>query len=797
MIISYKWLQEFLKISLTAEQLKEKLTFSGIEVESTTTSGDFLKQFIVAKVTFCQKHPDSDHLSITEVFDGKETHKVVCGAHNVAEGQTIAYAHVGTDFGDFKLKKAKIRGAESAGMICSERELQLSDEHEGILVLPSDAPIGTNLADFYQIADTVYEVEITPNRPDLLGMLGIARDLSAQLNIPLQKHPLYPVENNLSMPTADDFRVVIAEPDLCSRYYAVRMSNIKIAPSPIWLKDKLKIADIKPINNVVDITNYIMYVLGHPLHAFDERCIDGRQIIVRKSMPNESFPALDHQTYNLTGAELVIADTQKPVALAGVIGGLNSHIQDSTTDIVIEAACFDSSITRRTSHNLKIFTDSSYRFERGMAEQTCVDIAINAAKLVAELAGGKVVQVIDVYPGKKPLRVVKLRPVRVKKLLSLNIDNHKMINYLQNLGCKFLGANEEELSFEVPANRKDLTREIDLIEEILRLHGFDKVDKPVAAPQMMNSDIFYARRKIKQYLVHQGFQEAVNITFTDQTNLDMLNLLAVDHRRQTVRIINPQGESFSVLRSTLIPQLLKNVALNLNHSNENVKLFEMNKVFTRREEKLPFERWRLTGVLTGKSKPIDWSEKSGNICYHDVKGIVEGLLDIFEVEINKLNLTTEPFYIQNGGANLFVKSQYVGSIGKLDQRVLSKFDIPNEVLLFDLDLDALFTYADFSQKEYTHISKYPIVSRDLSFVVSEEFTLFDIVKWIKETNPKTIKSVIPFDEFKGKQIAEGSRSLSINISLNSESKTLTDEQIKSIMQRIIDRLKEKFKIEMR
>jgi phenylalanyl-tRNA synthetase beta chain len=552
-----------------------------------------------------------------------------------------------------------------------------------------------------------------------------------------------------------------------------------------------------------------MYEYGHPLHAFDAKCVEGKKIIVRKSKPKEEFPALNNHNYTLTGAELVIADANKPIALAGVIGGKNSHITEETTDIILEAACFNSSITRRTSHNLKIFTDSSYRFERGMAEHTCETIATKASNLIMELAEGKMVRdMIDIYPYPKERRVIKVRPKRVKRLLAINIDNHKIINYMKNLGCRFLKADTEYLHFEVPPYRIDLVREVDILEEIIRLYGYNNVGESTEIPVIMNKDVFYARRNIKNILINNGFYEAVNITFTDPAFLDMLNLNENDSRRDTVKIQNPQSENTSILRSTLIPQLLKNLLLNINHGTESLKLFEMNKVFSRKYEKLASEKWRIAGVLMGRYSPVFWNEKNANLSFFDVKGVVENILDYLHINnldfppihevTDELAKAIEPtFYLPNNGFYIYSKKYKIGSIGKLDPTILKSFDIDCEVFAFDLDLDKMFELADFRLREYVDVPKLPVVQRDLSFVVSEQYLLKDIMHTIRETNSKIIKNIVPFDQFKGSQIKEGFRSISVSISLISEMKTLTDEQINTIIDKIIARLKEKFNIELR
>ncbi|MDD4156033.1 MAG: phenylalanine--tRNA ligase subunit beta [Candidatus Cloacimonetes bacterium] len=795
MNISYLWLKEYLNLSLSPEELTDKLTFSGIEVEAINKTNILLENIVVAEIIDKSAHPQADKLSICQVNDGKEVHQVVCGAPNCAQGQKIAFAPIGTEFPEFKIKKAKLRGIESYGMICSEKELCISDNHSGIMVLPDNAPIGLTLSQYLNNADTVYEVEITPNRPDLLGMLGVARDLSAQLGIKINLEEVKPLK---TVEELNNLKVINQEPDFCLRYMAVKINNVKVKPSPDWLVQKLVAADIKPINNIVDITNYVMYEYGHPLHAFDADKVNGNQIIIRKSVKGEKFPALDHQTYTLTGEELMIADKQKAIALAGVIGGENSHITDSTKNIILEAACFNPTITRRTSHNLKIFTDSSYRFERGMSPKTCEEIAAKATKLIIELADAESVNTaIDIYPVKEEIRVIKLRPTRIKKLLSLDLDNNTVISYLKNLGLNFIGTEKETLLFEVPHYRIDLVREIDLIEEIIRLHGFDKVEINKPADEIMNKNTFYAKRSIKNILVNKGFYEALNLSFTDPSYLDTLDLAEDDYRRNTVNIINPQGASFSILRSTLIPGLLKNILQNINNGTEDVKLFELNKVFTRKNQKLSTEIWRLTGVVTGKFSPVFWKEKALPVNYFDIKGIILSILNYHKIYKTEIVKSSEPYYLPETGFDIKYKSNILGNFGKLDKKILQKFDIDKDVYLFDLNLNEIFANADFEYTQYQEVQKFPIVYRDLSFIISNEFLYKDIADTVIAVNPKLIHNVTGFDEFTGKQIKEGFRSLSISLSIFSLTKTLTDEQIKSIMDNVINKLYEKYKIEMR
>ena len=796
MKISYNWLRELLDIDLTVEELSRKLTFSGIEVESIATIGEYLNQFIVGEVLTCDKHPEADKLSVCDVFDGIDTHKVVCGAPNVSSGQKIAFAPIGTQLPGLTIKKAKIRGIESSGMICSEKELGLSENHEGILVLNNAAMLGQKLGEHFNVVDTVLDVEITPNRPDLLGMLGIAQELCASSN---QKKPIDLQHNIESAKQIPSHMPQIDDTDLCTRYIATKINNVKIKSSPDWLINRLNAAGVKPINNVVDVTNYVMLLYGHPLHAFDANFLKGDKIIIRKSNLGEELPALDNNTYKLTGNELVISDIEKPIALAGIIGGKNSHITDETTEIILEAACFDSSIIRQTSYNFKISTDSSYRFERGMADATCHDISIVASNLIIQLAGGFIDSFTDVYPNPKDKRIVSLRPDRARKLLAIDIDNKTIINYLDSKAVHLKSDMSEEqastLYFTIPHNRVDLVKEIDLIEEIIRIHGFDKVPETKEIKPIMDINFFNIKRGMKNTLVNNGFYEAVNISFADPQTLDMMNLKEDDYRRNAVKIINPQGESFSIMRTSFLPGLLKNVLLNLNFGVESIKLFELNKVFFNSATTL--EKYRLTGVMAGKYNPLYWKEKIENVNFYDIRGIDSTIFGYLGIKNVHLKLSNEPFYMPGGGVDCFQFDNLLGSMGRIDTKVLEQFGIESDVYMFDFDLDMIFSLASFKFAKYEDISKFPTVSRDLSFVISEEYKIDEIINTITHVNPKIIKNVMPFDQYKGKNIEEGYRSLSINISLVSEIKTLTDEQIKKIMSSIVEKLSEKYKIKMR
>lgn len=801
MQISYNWLKELLPLHISPEELNDKLTFAGIEVEAVHHIGQELRPFITVLVEEALPHPDSDHLHVCRVQTGRETLQVVCGAPNCHSGMIGVLAPVGTEFKDFTIKKAKIRGVESFGMLCSEQELGISDKHDGIIELPADTTIGLSYAEYLQANDTVFEVEITPNRPDLLGMLGVARDLSALLQIPL----LYETPDLTISGDAihSELSLTNEEPERCPRYTGRMIKNVTIKDSPLWLQKRLLAVGLRPINNVVDVTNYVMMEYGHPLHAFDYNLLAGKGIVVRKAKEGESFSALDGKTYFLTSDDLVIADKEKASALAGVIGGTNTCISTKTTDIVLEVACFDYAGIRRTSWRHKIFTDSSYRFERGMSILTMAEISQRATTIILELAGGELVDGwLDSNPMLPAPIVVPLRPSRIKQILTVDLDNSTIIAYLQALGLHFVGEKEQALLFAIPSTRNDLTREIDLIEEIIRLHGYNNVETKIQTRPIMDWDAFRARRKVQDVLVQNGLFEACNISFADPRNLDLLLLSSDDERRKLIEIVNPMGSSMSTMRSTLIPGLLRNLVFNWNRGEKQIQLFELNKVFLSAEDAYSKEVYHVTGIMTGDRFPIYWKEHSQAVTIYDVKGIVEELLATLQVASYHFGECSEPYYMPGVALDIYVHEQLVGSFGKVNPRVLASFELDllefkQDVYLFDIDIDAVLRHRNKAAVEYEELPRFPYVRRDLSFIVSKEYSVSSIISVIQKANRKAISKVELFDEFIGKQIREGYRSLSFSIILRSNDKTLTDEIVDGIIQKVMHELTSHFQIEMR
>ena len=796
MRISYNWLKQYIDINLNSKELEKKLTFSGIEVESIEEIGEELKQIIIGKIVEKKYHPKADKLSICQVDDGTGIKQVICGAPNCAKNQKIAFAPVGSKLGDFKIKKVKLREEESYGMICSEQELGISDNHDGIMILPDDAPIGKDLASYLNLEDTSFELEITPNRPDLLGIIGVARDLSALLKLTLNlpkisfKSGKKKIEEALALENE--------APELCSRYVARMIEGVTICESPLWLKKQLLAVGLRPINNVVDITNFVMMEYGHPLHAFDYQNLDGKKIIVRSAKKEEKIPALDEETYTLNKLDLVIADASKPIAIAGIIGGVNSHITSQTTNIVLEAANFNYANIRRTSRRLKIATDSSYRFERNLSDETAEIVSKRAAQLILEIAGGTLLHgTLDSYPNPQQTNVVALRPSRVRKLLTIKENDTTLIDYLEGLELTLQKQEKDKLYFEIPFFRKDLCREIDLIEEIIRLHGYNNIETFHKSQNIMNKRTFYARRKLQDILVSYGFSEVINWSFADPKDLDSLNVSESDERRNVVKIKNPLGDDFAIMRSTLLPGIFKNTLLNIYHGQKELKLFEMNKVFFRKDEKLATEKYNLTGLLSGNLNPVFWKEKPKEIDFYDVKGIVEELLTSLDLEDVDYTTSKENYFQPGSGADIFFRENCIGNFGKLDPKISQTFGLEQTIFIFELSIDDIFSLQEKLIPTYKSIAKFPPVLRDLSFIISKEFMLKDIKNTIFKTNPKIIRNVVLFDEFISDKIKEGYRSLTFSLVFSSETKTLTDEFINNLLKMIIANLEKSCNIEMR
>ncbi len=793
MNISYQWLKDYIEFDFTPEQLQDKLTFAGIEVEQVTKLGKELEQIKIAKIIEREKHPNADKLSICKVDDGTDIKQVVCGAPNCDAGKLVAYAPIGTKFPEFTIKKAKLRGVVSFGMLCSEKELGLSDNHDGIMELSEDAPIGKDLAAYYDFKDTVYEVEITPNRPDLLGLTGVARDLSALLNTNLKLPRISFKESEKE--TNSFLKIDNQNPEKCLRYTARIITDIKVKESPEWLKRRLMASEINTINNVVDITNFVLMETGHPLHAFDYDKVSGHEIIIRNAKKGEKLLALNDKEYILDEHDLVIADAEKPIALAGIIGGKNSCVDSNTKNIVIESANFLYSTVRKTSRRLKIFTDAGYNFERGMSSEQTRIASDRAAQLLLENVGGSLLKnILDNYPVKEEKAKIKIRTERVEKILSVKIPAEKIAEYMKALGLELIEKTDKDLTFLAPYNRKDLTREIDLIEEIIRLYGYNNIPSKKEHKPIMDRKKFYLKRNIKDYLVNNGFNEVINWSFGNPEDVEKLKLNFAD--KDFVKIKNPMWSTFSIMRPSLIPDLMKNAEHNINHNQKNVKIFELAKCFNLSDKGIE-EDYFCTGLLIGDQADIYWKDKAGKVNFYDVKGLVIGLLEIAKYGKLTLETSKDEIYIPGVNADIILNKQKIGSFGEIDPKIAEQYSIKESAFIFEININKMMEFGRIKKIKFKEIPKAPFVNRDLSFIVPNSYSVGELTSCMLGINRNLIRDVILFDEYKGKGISDGFRSLSFNLTIGTGTKNLTDENLNNLFDKIIKELKKKFQIEMR
>lgn len=805
MKFSINWLKQYIDLALTVKELSDKLTYSGIEVEGIESSplAKRLSSVVTARIIECKSHPAKDELLVCTVDDGTDTRQVVCGAPNCRPGLKTAYIPCDSYLGDMLVKRIEIKGVVSEGMLCSEKELGLSDNHEGIIELSDNVGTGKSIVDLFSLDDTTFDVEITPNRPDLLAITGIARELGAILNkkFDLRKAEKLESYSGLS-PQASDL-IENKEPQRCSRYLGIVINDIVVGESPVWLKKRLATVGIKPVNNVVDISNFVMMEYGHPLHAFDYDKLSGNKIIVRNAENGEKIAALDNKTHTLAADDLVIADAEKPVAVAGVIGGVETSISGETKNILLETANFDFASVRKTSRRNKIFTDSSYRFERNLSDGTVPIAAAKAVEMIIELCSSKErtpcpVSCQDSYPDPKKQPDVDIRVSRTNRLLATDLTKKQVIDYLERLQLKTVKSSEDTITLAIPYFRKDLTREVDLIEEVIRLYGYNKVGErsEVVTRSLTDKNRFKLRRKIADFLYYNGFSEAVNSSFADKSFTDMLELPEEDYRSALIEIENPIGADSSVMRTSLLPGLLNNAMLNISSGRESIKLFEISKIYFRQEDR-PVEKLFLTGIVTGNENPEHWQIKPRKADIFSVKGTIESLLDTIKCDIDFVPAQNSSYLQKGQELSIITADKKIGEIGKIDPFIAKKFDLQQPLYIFDVDLEMIIGSYQKRELTYSEIVRFPEVERDISFIANKKISHKSLLRVIKNVDTKMIKRVRLIDEFQGKNIPEECRSLTYRLNLSSAKGTLTDNSIQQLINNIFDRLSDEYDIEKR
>ena len=797
MNVTLNWLKAYIDFEFSPSELADRLTMLGVEVESVKHLGTELEGVIVGSVTSIRPHPNADKLVLCQVDTGEtEELQIVCGAPNAREGMLAPVATIGATLPvGLTIKRAKLRGETSQGMLCSEKELGLSGDAAGLMELSTDIPLGTPLSEALGLDDVVFELEITPNRPDCLSLIGVAREIRAETGNPLKLPTVDLQESGINI--RDLTSVTIDAPDLCPRYAARVIQGVKVAESPVWLQQRLESVGIGVINNIVDVTNFVLMEYGQPLHAFDYHKLAENRIVVRRARDNEQITTLDEVARELTSDMLVIADAEKPVALAGIMGGYDSEITETTCDVLLESAYFNPLSIRATAKALGISTEASYRFERGADPGAVLAALDRAAQLIAELTGGTICDgIVDVYPGQQSLTEIQLRPERVNFVLGTTIETAEMVQILDRLGFD-VDITGKVYQVVVPTFRSDVTREIDLIEEIARVYGYDNIpttlpkgDIPVPAPTPKTE----ARRRIKHFLLAAGMMEAVNYSFCDPNCFDKIRLNVDDPLRNTLQLRNPLSPEMSVLRTTLTPGLLENAQHNRNHQIDTIALFEIGGVFVHDgEEKEPE---RVTGVLAGQIGEGVYSDPYRHPDFFDIKGLVEGMLEVCGVVDWTLQKTDAPTFHPGRNAEVLLGDRRIGVFGEVHPEVLENYDLPYKAYLFEFDLEGLADAATFA-KRFEPISIYPKVARDLAIVVDKE-TLSDMpTGLIYTTGGDSVDSVRLFDVYEGEQVPEGKKSLAYTITYHSATETLTDKAVNALHDEVVKCLNRELGAELR
>ena len=805
MKVSMKWLETMVSVPDGLQAFCDRLDLTGTGVEGIERRGAQLDGVVVGQVVTCVEHPNSDHMHVATVDfgDGQEPVQIVCGAPNVRAGIKVAVARIGAVLpGDVKIKKSKLRGVESCGMICSERELGIGGDHEGIMELADDAPLGVDFATYYGMADEVLDLEITPNRPDCLSMKGFAREVGAMYHVPWRYEPPCAVPGPLNDEDISNIvDVEIAEDELCPRYTARIIRNVKVGPSPSWLVERITALGARSINNVVDVTNYILFELGQPLHAFDLRAFpkhaDGKHhVLVRRAEQGTLFTTLDGTERELTDDMTLITDGENPVALAGVMGGLASEVVDDTTDVLLESATFSTGRTSRTSRNLSLVSEASLRYERGVDAATCDEYGEIAAALIAAVSGGTVCRgSVDVYPIEAVEPQLTLRPERLRAHVGAPISDEEQFRILTDLGCRIDGApGDESVTVTAPSFRPDLIREIDLYEEVLRIYGMDRVEATLPGGAHAGGRSLEQRRLVKldATLRACGLNETLTYSTVPADDLERARI-PEQGRGQAVELMNPMSAEQSVMRRSILPGLLRSVAYNESHGVASVQLFERGVVFGAAEgRKNPKEQMLVAGVLCGNWNEAGWNDAAVPLDFYDAKGVVETLareLCIPKLRFKALEADEAPWLQPGRAAQVLSGGRVLGWVGEVHPLTAAAFDVEGAVACFELDVRQLLETAE-EQRPYVDVPVYPAVEMDMAIVVDESVSAERIEQCIASAGKKgPFESVRLFDVYRDvKRVGAGRKSMAFRLSYRAPDRTLTGEEVDKAHARIVEKV---------
>ncbi len=787
MKIPLSWLREYVDIDLPPEELAHRLTMAGTEVGSIDVVGDSWDNVFVGYVTSVDPHPNADRLRLATVsLDGEEM-TVVCGAPNIAAWQKVPFAKVGARLIDSRtgeqetLKAARIRGVESAGMVCSELELALGDNHDGIVVLPDDAPVGKPLQEY--LGDVVFDLEVTPNRPDCLSVLGVAREVAALTGASIKEPDLSYLEEG--EPVEGLVQVDIVDPSLCPRYTASVVQGIQVGPSPQWMQDRLTRAGQRPINNVVDVTNYVMLEYGQPLHAFNYDTIAEARIIVRPAREQEAFVTLDEADHTLRPPMLVIADARRSVALAGIMGGLNTEMTDDTTTVLLESANFDPINTRRTSQALRLRSESSSRFDKGLQPELAEIALRRATQLVLQLAGGRVCKGIrDAYPQPAERPTMRFTLARLKKVLGIELMSARVQDILTSLGFTVVVESDDALQVTIPYWRSDITQEDDLVEEVARIVGYDEL--PIAmlstpVPHRFPQPERETRERVRDIMAECGMQETISYPLTSEAALERVQPDVESLR--TLKLANPMSGELEHLRPTLRSSILSTLAANQRHSRDGIRLFELGRVYIprpsdmllERPANLPLERETLVGVVTGPRFPEGWLGDSEQMDFLDAKGILEAFLGRLRVDCS-FQPAEDSLFMSGRCARIESGQTQLGVVGEVHATVLERFEIDaSPVAMFEVDVAALIEALPQDTHRYAALPRYPGAYRDLAVVLDRDVTAASVQRIIERHS--LVAQATLFDVYEGAGVPDGKRSLAYRVLLQHTDRTLSGDEV--------------------
>ncbi|HQZ50616.1 MAG TPA: phenylalanine--tRNA ligase subunit beta [Chitinophagaceae bacterium] len=807
MTISYKWLSEYLPVTVEPERLSRILTSIGLEVESMTNYEEVkggLQGLVIAEVLSTEKHPNADKLTLTKVSVGNgEPLQIVCGAPNVAAGQKVVVATVGTtiypSIGDpLTMKIAKIRSVESHGMICAEDEIGMGTSHDGILVLPADAKVGMPADEYFQpYDDVIYEIGLTPNRMDAMSHWGVARDVCAYLSHHDKQDikPKLPNGNSFKVDnTSLTLDVKVENEKACPRYSGVSIANVTIAPSPKWLQQKLKAIGLRPINNIVDITNFIQHETGQPLHAFDINKIGGNKIVVKNLPEGTSFITLDEKKRTLSAEDLMICDANEGMCIAGVFGGQHSGVTDTTKNIFLESAFFDAVITRKTSFSHGLRTDAASRFEKGTDISATVNVLKRAAKLIIEIAGGEIAsEIVDNYPTIKPKTEVAIKWHFIKKLSGKNYHPDAVMDILNSLGFEKLKEGIDELRVAVPYHKPDISLPADLVEEIVRIDGLDNIEIPdsititPAVDEQYEKEIF--REKAANYLVGQGFNEMMTNSITNAAYFSEEELSSM------VTMMNSLSAELNILRNSLFETSLEVVAHNLNHKNNSLRLFEFGKAYSTEGAGKYVEAEKLCLVITGNKNEDSWKEKAVATDFYNLKGAVNAVLTLFGLKADAIETIEVPKL--DNHIIFKLNNIIIASAGTVKKNILDKFGIKQPVYFAGLNWAVISELATSQKNKVKEIPKYPAVQRDLAMIVPKDLIWDEVQKTVEKVKLNKLQDIKLFDIFESEKLGTNKKSIAVNFTFQDEEKTLTDKEIDGWMNKIMSSLEKELLAEIR